>query len=323
VPPQAHDSQSIASRTSALNPKSSGRRLALARQLTDGNSLAGQHVARVIVNRLWQQVFGQGIVRTSDNFGVSGEKPSHPELLDWLTLQFIKNGWQVKPIIKLMMTSATYRQVSTADADVPASRIDPENRLLWRMSLRRLDSESIRDAMLATSGKLDRTLFGSPIPLDVRPDGRVIVKTTGLPTPTYHHRRSIYVLARRNYHLTMLRLFDQPIVARNCTVRKSSTVVTQSLALLHDDFVIEQARFFAERINKRSNDPSKQKIALAFRIAFGREPTGDELNLCGALIVQHEQRYSKSGKSLADAHHLALCQLCQTLMNTNEFLYLH
>jgi len=303
--------------------QSSGRRLAFAKQLTDSNSLAGQYVARVFVNRIWQQVFGRGIVATSDNFGVSGSRPTHPELLDWLTFEFINNGWRVKSIVKNMMMSHAYRQESTQRPNSSrAAQIDPENNLLWRMNLRRVESEYIRDAMLTASGKLDRSMFGLPLPLNARPDGMVVINETALPTPTSKWRRSIYVLARRNYHLTILRIFDQPIVARNCTVRKPSTVVTQSLTLLHDDFVLEQAGYFAERVaGSSAGDNPKDQVATAFRIAIGRQPTDEETRWCSGLIERQRKRYTKDGSTKAEARHRALAQLCKVLFNTNEFLY--
>jgi len=303
--------------------RSSGRRLALARQLTNVDALAGQHVARVIVNRLWQQLFTRGIVETSDNFGVSGSRPTHPELLDWLTHEFLQNGWRVKPLIKTMVMSGVYQQRSATGAHSrDAERIDPANYLLWRMNLRRLDSEAVRDAILTASGKLDRGLHGPFVPLHVRSDGKVVIATNDLATPTTQWRRSIYVLARRNYHLSMLRLFDQPIVARNCTVRKPSTVVTQSLALLHDDFVLEQAEYFARRVAIESpSDRSDDLFATAVRIAFGRLPTEKELQWCQELFVSQKERFQEGGSSERKAAHQAMSQLCKMLLNASEFLY--
>ncbi len=299
---------------------SSGRRLTLARQLTDGQTLAGQYVARVLVNRLWQQVFGVGIVASSENFGVSGTPPSHPELLDWLTVEFLRQGWRVKPLIKLMMLSAAYQQSSAVvEKNEAAIKTDPGNTLLWRMNLRRLDSEYIRDAILATSGKLDRTLFGEFVPLDVHPDGMVVIKKEGLPTPTTQWRRSVYVLARRNYHLTMLRIFDQPIVARNCTNRQPSAVVTQALSLLHDDFVLEQADYFAQRISTANT--IADKIAAAYQIALSRSPTAEESKMCAELIARQQQRFLQDKKTKDKSAELALAQFCKVLFNTNEFLY--
>ena len=200
--------------------------------------------------------------------------------------------------------------------------VDPANRLLWRMTLRRLDSEYIRDAILTVSGSLNRGLYGPPLPLFVRPDGMVVIKEDGLPTPTSKYRRSIYVLVRRNYHLTMLRIFDQPIVATHCTVRKPSAVVTQSLALLHDDFVVEQAGLFAERVNRRAeHQTEQQQIETAFRIALGRPPDEEEMKWSVELLKRHVEHLLQEKTTNDEAHHKALAYLCHMLFNTNEFLY--
>ncbi|MEZ6050346.1 MAG: PSD1 and planctomycete cytochrome C domain-containing protein [Planctomycetaceae bacterium] len=302
----------------------SGRRLELARRLTDSDTLAGSYVARVIVNRLWQQLFGRGIVETSDNFGVSGSPPSHPELLDWLTMEFVREGWRVKPLIKSMMMSSAYRQTSkTDDTSQLAETVDPANKLLWRMNLRRLDSEQIRDAMLTVSGKLDPSIGGEPLPLDVQPDGMVLIKQDGLPYPESQWRRSIYVLARRNYQLTMLRMFDQPIVTRNCSLRKPTAVVTQSLTLLHDDFVLEQAQFMADRARDESADhDSAALISWSFMAALGRPADAEETAWSVELLTRHAARYQEDGMEAEQANLKAMMDVCHMLLNTNEFLYL-
>jgi hypothetical protein len=312
-------------------------RLALARAVTDSDSLAGQHVARVFVNRIWQQLFGKGLVPTSDNLGISGAKPSHPQLLDWLTLKFIEDGWRTKPLIRRMVLSSVYRQSATLpeSASGPQSggvnptspqAIDPTNRLLWRMNLRRLDSEQLRDAMLTVSGQLDRTPGGPPIPLDPRPDGSVILKKSALPPGTTANRRSVYILARRNYQLTFMRVFDQPIVARNCTVRTPSAVVTQSLALLHNDFVFEQAEAFAGHVITESADHAPETlVGTAWRLALGREPDNEETNLCVELLDRHARRFTEQvgdGEPVqTHSQRKSLARLCHMLLNTNEFLY--
>ncbi|MBX3439621.1 MAG: DUF1553 domain-containing protein, partial [Planctomycetaceae bacterium] len=304
---------------------SSGRRLALARELTNPQSLAGNHVARVFVNRLWQQLTGRGLVATSDNFGASGQPPTHPELLDWLTIQFLRDGWRVKPTIRRIMLSSTYRQTSAADAHAESGRaaeIDPENRLLWRMNLRRLESEQVRDAILTVSGKLDRTVGGEPVPLDPRADGMVVIKTDGLPTPTAQYRRSVYLLARRNYHLTFLQAFDQPVLARTCSLRKPSAVVTQALELMNSDFLLEQADFLAERIASEAGDSIDQQIIAAYAVVLARLPDDEEASLCRGLLERHRERFSVATETHADARRRALAQLSRTLLNTTEFLYL-
>ncbi len=293
----------------------SGRRLALARSVTDPGSLAGNHVARVFVNRVWQQLFGQGIVETSNNFGVSGAIPSHPKLLDWLTLRFIESGWRLKPLIRLMVLSTTYRQSSHGEA----SGVDPENRLLWRMNLRQLDSEQLRDAILTVSGKLDRQLGGPPIPLQARPDGMVVLKSDALPAGTTPWRRSVYILARRNYHLTFMRVFDQPIVARNCAIREPTAVVTQSLALLNDDFMLEQSEVLASRVtSEAAGETANDRVRKVWHIVLGRLPDEEETRLCLELLERHTRNYSKIEQQ---PEHQALVQLCHMLLNTSEFLY--
>ena len=318
--PEGRAKRPLAARSVA---KSSGRRLALGRALTDPTTLPGNHVARVFVNRIWQQLIGRGLVRTSDNFGVSGELPSHPELLDWLTIQFLEGGWRVKPIIRRILLSSTYRQTSSVgpESDL-AARIDPGNRLLWRMNIRRLDSEQLRDSVLTVSGKLDRSIGGPPIPLDPQPDGMVIIKTDALPTPTSHLRRSVYIVARRNYHLTLMRVYDQPIVARTCSARDSTSVVTQALALLNSDFMLRQADYLAERVARETAKSSGARITMAYQLALGRDPDDDERALSAGLLQRQRGRFASSDETRENADQLALVQLCHTLLNTSEFVYL-
>lgn len=200
--------------------------------------------------------------------------------------------------------------------------MDPKNELLWRMRLRRLDSELVRDSILTVSGKLNRAIGGPPLMLDVLPTGMVRIKQDGLPNPAAKFRRSVYVLARRNYHLTMLRIFDQPIVARNCTVRKPAPVVTQSLTLLHDDFVLEQARHFAERVASTTGDgPLEDHVTAAFRIAFGRLPDAEDLAASLEFLQQHAKRYENQNVAAVEAKKKALTHLCHMLINASEFLY--
>ena len=331
--PPASDSTAVASAgpaTTSVALQSDlpmNRRLTLARALTDPNSLAGNHVARVFVNRVWQQLFGKGIVETSDNLGVSGSRPSHPKLLDWLTRQFIEDGWRVKPLIRRMVLSASYQQssVQSAEKHLKAQKLDPENGLLWRMNLRRLDSEQLRDSILTVSGQLDRSFGGPPIPLDPRPDGMVVIKKGALPPGTTANRRSVYILHRRNYHLTFMRVFDQPIVARNCSGRKPSAVVNQSLALLHDDFLFEQSAALAERVAKvgadsKETSSARPLVETAWQITVGRLPDDEELTLCLGLLDRHEKRFAENDNA-ASAKRKALARLCHMLLNSNEFLY--
>ena len=324
----------------------SGRRLALARWLTDRESPAGALVARVRVNRLWQHLFGEGIVATSDNFGRNGAQPTHPELLNWLATEFMTTGWRVKPLLKLMMTSTVYRQASHRignegekgqDEGIAAAdpnTVDPGNLLLWRMRLRRLESEVIRDAILAVSGNLDRTIGGPPVLIEGLPDGKVVVSKKDelaysgiipgekiILSNSNPWRRSIYLLARRNYNLSMLSVFDQPVMSTNCIRRGRSAVVLQSLSMLNNEFVVEQAEDFARRVAKRAGEAPEARIELAFRIALGRNPTPEEVAWSSGLLQRATERFQASEAAPEEAAQKAMGRLSQMLLNTNEFLY--
>ena len=320
-----------------------GRRLALARWLTNSDGRAGALAARVRVSRVWQQLFGTGLVKTSDNFGVQGEHPTHPDILEWLAVEFVSNDWKLKPLLKTIMMSSVYRQTSTpqvaqsrfslrewasfrgaksdSDASADPLRVDPDNQLLWRMRVRRLSSEAIRDSMLATSGVLDRTMGGPPVNTDVLADGRVIVPDKGQETPTSHWRRSVYTLARRNFSPTLMSVFDQPRMVAACMQRERSTVVLQSLALLNDEFVLEQADWFAARVLREAGDGPEARIERTFRLALAREPTPNEVRSCLRLLRQQDARFRENGANEEEVPRKALACLCQVVFNTSEFLY--
>jgi hypothetical protein len=299
--------------------KTSGRRLALARWLTDSKSPAGALVMRVRVNRVWQQLFGRGIVETADNFGVTGSKPTHPELLEWLAGEYASNGQKLKPLLKLLMTSTAYRQASTrTDA---AAAVDPDNALLWRQRLRRLESEALRDSILTASGALDRTIGGPAIPVEPRPDGTFVVPEKNLPTPMSPFRRSVYLLARRNYHPTLLGAFDQPNLATNCTRRPASAVVLQPLTMLNDRFLLEQVNCMAERVAKTAPSP-EARVAAAFGFTLTRAPRSEEVKPCLELLARHADRYRAEKLPAEAADRQALAHLCLVLLNTSEFLYI-
>lgn len=306
--------------------ETSGRRLALARWLTDRDSRAAALAARVFVNRVWQRLFGEGIVATTENLGRSGAAPTHPELLEWLAAEFIEGGWRVKPLVRLLVASSAYRQASSRASLAPVQpnpeAIDPDDRLLWRMRLRQLESETVRDAMLAVSGALDRSLGGPPVELENRPDGMVVIDAKKLRTPSSQWRRSLYVLARRNYHLSLLQDFDQPAVAVNCTRRTPSAVVTQSLTLLNDAFMFEQAERFARRVADISpGEAGAARIEAAFQLALGRPPLPVEIDWAGELLSRQAERFRSQQMPAGEAQHKALAQLCHMLLATNEFLY--
>jgi mono/diheme cytochrome c family protein len=313
-------------KANVLQPaRTSGRRKALAQWLTHTDSPASSLLARVMVNRLWAHLFGRGIVSTMDNFGVQGQRPTHPDLLDWLSLEFVNDGWCIKPLVRQMVTSAAYRQASSrpevGSSESPdPDAIDPGNDLLWRMRLRRLESEVVRDAILATSGKLNRTTGGPPILTRAQPDGLVVIDKDRLAAPADAWRRSVYLLARRAYNLSLLTVFDQPLVATNCLCRDASAVPLQSLTMLNDDLVAEQAGFFADRVEATASTPPLQ-IELAFRLALARRPSDSETAWCQELLAQQAELLRASGLDSGQAAHQALVQLCRTLFNTSEFLY--
>src|SRR5207248_415624 len=189
--------------------------------------------------------------------------------------------------------------------------VDPGNQVLWRMRLRRLESEAVRDAVLAVSGKLDRSLGGVPVPIEPRPDGTVVVAEKGLPTRTAQWRRSLYLFARRNYNLTLLNVFDQPVMATNCSRRVQSAVPLQSLTLLNDAVILEQAEHFAARVAAGGGSP-ETRIRAAFRLAFSRPPTAKELRSALATLSTLQARYLE--EKLPDPEAKALTRLCHMLL---------
>lgn len=297
--------------------KTSGRRLAFANWLTQPDHPL---TARVLVNRLWLQHFGEGLVPTPDNFGHAGRPPSHPELLDWLATEFVARGWSIKTMHRLIMTSSAYRQSSQVNS--AARSIDPDNRLLWRQRLRRLEAESLRDAILSAAGTLNPAMFGPPVPMLRQVDGEV---TT--PPDASGRRRSIYLQVRRSQPLTLLQVFDQPVMEINCTRRGISTVSSQALALLNSDFLIQQAEAMAARVLQESPaDPASH----AFRIAFGRPATEKEVARVTAFLDAQTTQHAAvlppaKGQATADqdqqGRRRALADLCHMLLSANEFVY--
>ncbi len=292
--------------------RTSGRRLAFARWLTQPDHPL---TARVMVNRIWLHHFGEGIVATPEDFGTLGASPSHPQLLDWLAREFVESGWSIKHIHRLIMTSNAYRQRSAIveSEQTRENEVDPENRMLWRQRLRRLDAEPLRDAMLCAAGLLDRTMFGHPIPVARRPDGEVSIADG-----QNERRRSIYVQILRGNPLTLLQAHDQPVMETNCTRRSRSTVSTQSLTLLNSDATVAWSFAFADRALQQAPD---SPIAFAVLAAWSRDATPDELTLLNSFVAEQQARHSASGEQAGDAHRKALADLCQMLLASNEFVY--
>jgi cytochrome c553 len=279
--------------------RTSYRRTGLANWMVDVDHGAGQLVARVIVNRLWQHHFGRGIVATPSDFGAQGERPTHPELLDWLASELIRGGWRLKPIHKMMMTSAVYMQ--TADDDPARSRIDPENSLCWRRPHRRLEAEAIRDAMLAVSGTLDPTVYG-PGSLD-----------EGM------RRRSIYFQIKRSQLIPLMILFDAPDSLVGIGKRSSTTVAPQALALMNNRNVRGYAAALAARVVPKEKSSPAEAIRSACRLALGRPPEPEETVAALDFLQVQSERYRTDGH--AEALSLSLTDFCQSLMCLNEFAY--
>lgn len=295
---------------------SSGRRLGFAQWLTQPDSRASALLARVMVNRVWQHLFGQGIVETSADFGVQGTPPTHPELLESLCIEFQENDWRIKPLIRAIVTSAVYRQTSYVDPVVAerATRVDPANKLYWRMPLRRLESEAIRDSLLAIAGRIDFSLGGPPVMLAAQPDGRISVNKSKLSQPSDAWKRSVYLLARRAYHLTLLDVFDQPRIETTCSRRQINAVALQSLSMLNDQFVYDQAEHLARQIAHSHSDDTQRQISQIYRRILCRLPDDQELELCQRTLseIQNDDQLDNV---------MALTEICHTLLNTSEFLY--
>ena len=315
----------FAERKATISPdaqgETSGRRLALARWLTEPTHPL---TARVFVNRVWHHHFGRGIVETLGNFGHSGSLPTHPELCDWLAVDFIEHGWSIKRLHRQIMLSTAYRQSSrrpargSDESAVSVEKLDPDNRLLGRMNLRRLEAEIARDSILCVSGSLDRTAGGPPVEITNPADG--LSQPKPAPTPTSPNRRSVYLFARRVYPLKFLEIFDSPIMPVNCTQRMNSATVLQSLALLNSEFLFAQADRMAERASASSPE-TNTRIELAFQIAFARRPTEAELTKSAAFITEQTATYAANKTPPDEAQQMALADLCHMLLSSNEFLY--
>ena len=326
--------------TIAPNSKgsSTGRRLAFARWLTDGKNPLP---ARVLVNRVWMNHFGKGLVATPGNFGKLGQSPTHPELLDWLASEFMASGWSMKKLHKLIMTSAVYRQSSKREA--MRDTFDPDNQLLGRFPLRRLDAESVRDSILAVSGKLSLKAFGPPVPVKEDEVGQIVVGMTqtdgngikqDVPLPNGEaFRRSIYIQSRRSQKLGLLDTFDGANSEPNCEMRDSSTGAPQSLLLLNSDFIARQAEFFAERIQKEGGQDSRGQIALAWKLAYQQTPTASEVQEAVAFLKAAREAFQAKAPKTPhnkksklpeppDPHQQALASFCQALLCSNRFLYI-
>lgn len=248
-----------------------GRRTVLANWLTrPDNPLT----TRVIVNRLWQYHFGRGIVATASDFGRLGEKPTHPELLDWLTAEFVKGGWKMKPLHKLILMSATYRQTARREPGAKELTVDPENRLLWRFLPRRLDAEQSRDAVLAVSGELDGKMYG---------EGEAATKP----------RRSIYTRRMRNTQDDFLKSLDQPPGFASVPMRDATTTATQSLLMINGDWPLDRARAMANRLLNGKPSGDKELVGAAYALAFSRAPSAAEASEAAAFLAKQRSQLKR------------------------------
>ncbi len=296
-----------------------GYRRALAEWLVaDGNPMT----ARVMVNRIWAYHFGKGLVTTASNFGRLGQKPTHPELLDWLALRFQKEGWSIKAMHRLIMSSRTYQLSAAGNADANAE--DPTNRYLWRFPQRRLEAEVIRDIVLDAAGSLNTKMGGEPffppIPKTVWQSfgkGKWVLTEEGPPV----WRRSIYSYWKRGLRYPMFEVFDQPDPNITCERRNVSTVPTQALTLLNNPFLLGQAKLFAQRVGEARGPDDSKRIAGAYEIALSHAPS--ERDMAENLAFLTERRMSHTARGSNDPGLDALVDLCNVILNLNEFVYLN
>jgi hypothetical protein len=282
-----------------LGTKTSGtERAALAEWLA---SPANPLTARVMANRIWQHHFGRGLVSSPSEFGPRGQPPTQPELLDWLASEFIARGWSLKAMHRLILTSYAYRQSSVSPESVAK---DPENRLCGRMNRLRLEGETIRDSLLAISGRLNPQMFGPgvypPVPSDVLKGSK---GWTVSADPRDHVRRSIYIFARRNLRFPFLEVFDAPDSNLSCPERGRSTTAPQSLTLLNAEDVVLAAKATADRLEREAK-ATDDRIDLAYRLVLGRRPMSRELAVSREFLAKSP-----------------LSEFCRALFNLNAFVY--
>jgi hypothetical protein len=301
---------------------STGRRAALAQWLTrPGHPLT----ARVMVNRLWQHHFGAGIVATPSDFGVQGAPPSHPELLDWLAVEFVESGWDLKHLHRLMVTSSTYQQDSSVDARNPVQArglaVDRGNSLLWHANRRRLEGEALRDAMLSLSGELNLRMFG-PSARPTLPAGVSKYAWKADRNPVDRHRRSIYVLAQRNQRYPLFEVFDLPDMHNSCPCRAKTTTAPQSLVLLNSGPVLRRASEWARKLRAIHGEDELGLVASAFAGAWGRPAESEELRRGFRFLERAAKQNRAEGMSPEAAREMALEMFCHALLCTNEFAYI-
>jgi hypothetical protein len=315
-----------AARREIAPDRSTGQRRALADWITDPDEGAGALLARVIVNRVWQHHFGEGLVRTVSDFGVRGERPTHPELLEWLAHELVADGWRLKPLHRRILASAVYMQDSSFDAD-RATR-DPDNRLLWRRRPRRLEAESLRDAVLSASGKLNDKPFGPAYKSPIPPEA-MLARNTKDPYPKdardtdSTRRRTVYMFHKRVVQHPLLQAFDRPEAAVTCGRRNVTTVAPQALALLNDPFVRDRAADLARWLLAGSGATADGWVTRGFELALSRPPTDAERAASVHFLdTQFQRRSARDQTRTPDEPRLrALTDFAQALFSLNEFIY--
>jgi hypothetical protein len=287
--------------------EAAGRRSALANWLASPEHPLS---ARVMVNRIWQFRMGTGIVGTPNDFGSLGQRPTNQALLDWLAAEFVANNWSVKSIDRLLVLSSAYQQSTATNA--ANVKIDPDNKLYWRMNRRRLEGEAIRDSVLASAGTINLRVGGKPVLAPIEKEVYALIFTEGepdnlwrlTPDPSEYNRRSLYLLNKRSVRLPLLANFDQPDTMSSCAMRSTSTHALQSLSLFNSDFMQEQSEAFAARLIKEVGKDPVRQIERAFLLSLGRPPAPEESSLASAFLKT-----------------APLSDFCLTLLNRNEFVY--
>jgi hypothetical protein len=311
----------VTARPPADGRATSGRRRALAEWIaSDGNPLT----ARVMVNRLWHHHFGRGIVATASNFGKTGTPPTHPELLDWLATEFVRQGWSCKRMHRLILTSRTY-QMASAYSSAESLEKDPDNLYLWRFPIRRLEAEIIRDVILSASGRLNLEAGGPPFFPALQPSVHEDAKKVGKWVLTKEEpstwRRSIYSYWKRALKLPMFEVFDAPDTMVTCERRNTTTVPTQALTLMNNEFVLVQSRHLAARVLEKAGADSRAQVRTAYRICLGRDPRPKELEIALGFLAR--QRAYHAGRAGVDAARETLTDLSNVILNLNEFVYVN
>jgi hypothetical protein len=294
--------------------KTSGRRRVLAEWITDAKNPL---TARVMVNRIWQHHFGRGIVRSGNDFGTAGDRPTHPELLDWLASEFQAGGWRMKAMHKLIMMSSAYRMSSEAAPEALAK--DPMNDHFWRFDMRRLTAEEIRDTILMVTGKLNLKMGGPgifpTIPQAILAGQSVPGAGWGKSTPEEASRRSVYIHVKRSLVFPLVSAFDGPDTDFSCPSRFVTTQSTQALMMLNSDLINEEAKAFAQRLKKEAGADAGKQVGLALRLALSREPAADEVERGVKFMAALRSKHGAT----AD---VALEQFALMVLNLNEFVYL-